>query len=157
MKKKYVVFGALFVSVLAFGQTPWPAVQAENYPLVSSMKLVRHEQSVLLGESGQQTGLFFAQLGQTYSERVQSQLIGDAKRKGWDLQSAMRFGTQYVLAFSKGARLLDIRLTNTPDGVEAVYSVVLNQQSGVQVGAPVPAVPSSAATSPAPNVPAASR
>jgi hypothetical protein len=113
----------------AWAQSPWPAVQAESYPMVSSMKLVRHEQSILLGEADQQTGLFFAHLGQTHSAQVQSQLITDAQRKGWKLETVMRYGTQFVLTFSKGPRLLEIRLTTRADGVEAVYSVVLNQQA----------------------------
>lgn len=149
MKKKWLSIGLLGLAAMAWAQTPWPAVQADNYPLVDSMKLVRHEQSVLLGESDQQTGLFFAQLGQSYSEQVQSLLIADAKRKGWSLQTVMRYGTQYVLVFVKGARLLDIRLTNRSDGVEAVYSVVLNQQGFVPANAPAAAPQPAASDAPA--------
>jgi hypothetical protein len=39
----------------------------------------------------------------------------------------VRLGTSYVITFFQGPRILDIRLTNTPKGVEAVYSMVLNQ------------------------------
>lgn len=112
----------------AQAQTPWPAVQAENYPTVEGMRLVRHEQSILLGEGPYQTGLFFSNLPNAFSAQVQNLLFEDAVRKSWVLQSVMRQGTRYVLAFTKGPRLLDIRLTNLPDGVEAVYSIVLNQQ-----------------------------
>ena len=152
MHPKYLVFAALGMCAIAFGQTPWPAVQSENYPTLQDMKPVRHEQSILLGESSQQPGLFFAQLSQAYSERVQTQLIEDARRKGWELQSAMRFGTQYVLSFTKGVRLLDIRLTNTAQGVDAVYSVLLNQQAAM----PTSATPTNAARPVAPVAPAQS-
>lgn len=141
MTHKWLLACALAFGGAAFAQTPWPAVQSENYPTVAGMGLVRHEQSILLGEADQQTGLFYAQLGQGYSERVQTQLIADARRKGWKLQSAMRIGTQYLLAFVKGGRLLDIRLTNNTEGVEAVYSVALNQQAPASVATTMPSPP----------------
>lgn len=128
MKNACLFACALLVSAWAGAQTPWPAVQAENYPLVSEMQLVRHEQSVLLGESDMQTGLFYAYLSGAPVEKTQSQLITDALRKGWSLQSAMRFGANSMLAFAKGSRLLDIRLALQGEGVEAMYSVALHQQ-----------------------------
>ncbi len=127
----------------AHAQTPWPPVQAENYPTVDGMRLVRHEQSILLGEGPYQTGLFFSVLPNAFSAQVQNLLFEDAVRKSWVLQSVMRQGTRYVLAFTKGPRLLDIRLTNMPDGVEAVYSIVLNQQ-----GPATPLPPTPVKTSP---------
>ena len=140
MKNTLFVLGTWALSAVATAQTPWPAVQVDAYPHIASMQLIRHEQSILLGEGDYQTGLFFSRLGQAYSEQVQNQLVADAQRKGWRLQTVMRHGTQYVLVFSKSGRLLDIRLSNKPDAVEAVYSVVLNQQ-----GAPVPMAAASAA------------
>jgi hypothetical protein len=128
MKYKWFVACAMAFSALAHAQTPWPAVQAESYPMASGMQLIRHEQSVLLGESDMQTGLFYAHLSHAHREAVQNLLIADARRKGWDLQSAMHFGHQSLMAFAKGGRLLDIRLSNQSDGVDAMYSVALNQQ-----------------------------
>ncbi len=126
--RNWLVGGVLGWSAMAMAQTQWPEVQARNYPLAKGLELVRHEQSILLGEGEQQTGLFFAKLGQAYSDQVQQLLVTDAQDKGWKLQTALRHGTYYVLTFSKGLRLLDIRLLNTPEGVDAVYSVTLNQQ-----------------------------
>ena len=66
----------LFFSVLLLScgwvqaQTVWPAVQSNMYPYITNMKLVRHEQTVLLGEANQQTGIFYATLPNTYSEQV---------------------------------------------------------------------------------------
>jgi hypothetical protein len=94
------------------------------------MKLVRHEQTVLLGEGNQQTGIFYSTLGDTYSEQVSSELINDALLKSWALHSLVRLGTSYVLTFVQEARILDIRLLNTSQGVDAIYSVVLNQSNG---------------------------
>lgn len=131
----------------AYAQTPWPAVQSANYPMVQGMQLVRHEQSVLFGEAAQQTGLFFARLNQTYSERVQTQLIADAENKGWQLHTLLRHGTQYVLTFHKGFRLLDVRLSNTPESVNATYAISLNQQAIVT--GPVAATASQATPQPA--------
>ena len=64
-------------------QTVWPSVQSNMYPYISNMKLVRHEQTVLLGEGNQQTGIFYSTLGDTYSEQVSSELINDALLKSW--------------------------------------------------------------------------
>jgi hypothetical protein len=91
------------------------------------MLLTRHEQTVLLGEGNQQTGIFFASLPQAYSEQVQNELIGDGISKNWRLHSLLRLGTSYVVTLTQENRILDIRLTNTDAGVEAVYSVMLNQ------------------------------
>lgn len=150
MKNALFVLGTWALSAVAAAQTPWPAVQVEAYPHIASMQLIRHEQSILLGEGDYQTGLFFSRLGQAYSEQVQNQLVADAQRKGWRLQTVMRHGTQYVLVFSKSGRLLDIRLSNKPDAVEAVYSVVLNQQgAGAPASArPAPAMPAAAVQAP---------
>jgi len=43
------------------------------------------------------------------------------------LHSLLRLGTSYVVTLTQENRILDIRLTNTDAGVEAVYSVMLNQ------------------------------
>lgn len=154
MKNVLFVLGTWTLNALAVAQTPWPAVQVEAYPHIASMQLIRHEQSILLGEGDYQTGLFFSRLGQTYSEHVQNQLVADAQRKGWRLQTVMRHGTQYVLVFSKSGRLLDIRLSNKPDAVEAVYSVVLNQQ-GVTPPTVAGASPALAVNAPPAVAPAA--
>jgi hypothetical protein len=128
MKCTWFVVCALAFNALANAQTPWPADQAESYPVTTGMQLIRHEQSVLLGESDMQTGLFYSHQPHAHREAVQSLLIADARRKGWDLQSAMHFGHQSLMAFAKGGRLLDIRLSNQTEGVDAMYSVALNQQ-----------------------------
>jgi hypothetical protein len=91
------------------------------------MLLTRHEQTVLLGEGNQQTGIFFASLPEAYSEQVHAELIGDGISKNWRLHSLLRLGTSYVVTLTQENRILDIRLTNTDAGVEAVYSVMLNQ------------------------------
>lgn len=139
MKYALIFAGLLSLSQWTAAQTPWPEVQASNYPMVSNMQLVRHEQSILLGESDQQTGLFFAILDPAYSEKVQQQLLADAQTKGWKLQTVLRHGTSYVLTFSKGPRLLDIRLSNSVKSVEAVYSVVYSQQISALAPALAPA------------------
>jgi hypothetical protein len=126
--RHWVILGMLGIGAVSFAQTPWPPVQSRNYPVAQGLDLVRHEQSILLGESEQQTGLFFAQKNRANSNEVQAELVKDAQRKNWNLQTALRHGTSYVTTFSKGQRLLDIRLTNSEEGVEAVYSVTLNQQ-----------------------------
>jgi len=128
MLKKWVLNLVLFLgSSLSLAQTPWPLVQSQIYPRSSEMKLIRHEQSVLLGEGMQQTGLFFATSAGSFSERIQAELLVDASRKGWKLHSIMRAGADYNLSFSQGNRILDIRLSNGTQGVDAVYSVVPNQ------------------------------
>ena len=128
MLKKWVLNLFVFLgSSLSLAQTPWPLVQSQIYPRSSEMKLIRHEQSVLLGEGMQQTGLFFATSPGSFSERIQAELLVDASRKGWKLHSIMRAGADYNLSFSQGHRILDIRLSNGPQGVDAVYSVVPNQ------------------------------
>jgi hypothetical protein len=94
------------------------------------MKLVRHEQTVLLGEGNQQTGIFYSTLGDTYSEQVSNELINDALLKSWSLHSLVRLGTSFVLTFVQDTRILDIRLLNSAQGVDAIYSIVLNQSNG---------------------------
>ncbi len=126
--RQWIILGVLGLGAVSYAQTPWPAVQSRNYPVATGLELVRHEQSILLGESEQQTGLFYAQKTRANSNQVQSELVQDAQRKGWNLQTALRHGTSYVSTFAKGQRLLDIRLTNSAEGVEAIYSVALNQQ-----------------------------
>jgi hypothetical protein len=140
MNHKWLVACVLMVSTWACAQTPWPAGQAENYPMVREMQLVRHDQSVLLGELDMQTGLFYSFLGATSVEKTQNLLIADAQRKGWTLQSAMRFGAHSMLAFAKGARMLDIRLSLQAEGVDAMYSVALHLPSPSAVQLPQPAV-----------------
>lgn len=100
------------------------------YPYIPFMKLVRHEQTVLLGEGNQQTGIFYATLADTYSEQVSNELINDALLKSWSLHSLVRLGTSFVLTFVQDTRILDIRLINSAQGVDAIYSVVLNQTNG---------------------------
>lgn len=114
----------------AQAQTVWPAVQSNMYPYIPYMKLVRHEQTVLLGEGNQQTGIFYASLADTYSEQVSNELINDALLKSWSLHSLVRLGTSFVLTFVQDTRILDIRLLNSAQGVDAIYSVVLNQSNG---------------------------
>ena len=105
----------LFFSVLLLScgwlqaQTVWPAVQSNMYPHIPFMKLVRHEQTVLLGEGNQQTGIFYASLADTYSEQVSNELINDALLKSWSLHSLVRLGTSFVLTFVQDTRILDIR------------------------------------------------
>jgi hypothetical protein len=114
----------------AQAQTVWPAVQSNMYPYIPNMKLVRHEQTVLLGEGNQQTGIFYSTLGDTYSEQVSNELINDALLKSWSLHSLVRLGTSFVLTFVQDTRILDIRLLNSAQGVDAIYSIVLNQSNG---------------------------
>ena len=109
--------------------TPWPLIQSAMYPYVESMLLTRHEKTVLLGEGPQQTGIFFATLPEAYSEQVQTELISDGLKKNWRLQSVLRLGTSYVITLMQDERILDIRLTNTDKGVDAVYSVLMNQRT----------------------------
>ena len=122
---------ALFLSWLpyiAWAQTPWPPWQVEMYPYVESMVQTRPEQTILLGEGDLQTGIFYASVAEVYSEEVQTALIEDAEEKGWRLRSVLRLGTSYVMTLTKNDRTLDLRLTNTVRGVDAVYSVLMSQQ-----------------------------
>jgi hypothetical protein len=126
---------ALLVSWLpwiTWAQTPWPAWQVEMYPYVETMLQTRPEQTILLGEGDLQTGIFFASVAQVYSEEVQSALVEDAEEKGWQLRSVLRLGTSYVMTLTKNDRILDLRLTNTVKGVDAVYSVLMSQQSNLK-------------------------
>lgn len=125
--RKIWLFCALMLVLTAKAESPWPSVQSNMYPYINGMVLTRHEQTILLGEGDQQTGIFFANLKNTYSEQVQNELINDALLKKWSLHSLVRLGTSYVITFFKGPRILDIRLTNSIGGVEAIYSMVLNQ------------------------------
>ena len=129
-------FKSLLFLILVFvfqpqlrAQTPWPLIQSAMYPYVESMLLTRHEQTVLLGEGHQQTGIFYATLPEAYSEQVQTELISDGLMKNWRLHSVMRLGTSFVVTLTQDERILDIRLTNTVRGVDAVYSVLMNQRS----------------------------
>lgn len=137
---RVVLMGLVMSSAVAWGQIPWPAVQAGQYPLVSGLELIRHEQSVLLGEGSEQTGLFFARLPKAYTQEVQIKMVADAASKGWTLKTAMRQGTAYTLTFSKKQRLLDIRLSTVADGVDVVYSVALSQQPVVEPWLQMPPV-----------------
>ena len=74
----------------ANAESPWPSVQSNMYPYVSGMFLTRHEQTILLGEGDQQTGIFFSALRNTFSEQVQNELINDALLKSWSLHSLVR-------------------------------------------------------------------
>ncbi|MEY3998255.1 MAG: hypothetical protein RLY60_1067, partial [Pseudomonadota bacterium] len=91
--KKLFFSMVLFCSGWVQAQTVWPAVQSNMYPYIPNMKLVRHEQTVLLGEGNQQTGIFYSMLGDTYSEQVSNELINDALLKSWTLHSLVRLGT----------------------------------------------------------------
>ena len=129
-------FKSLLFLILVFvfqpqlrAQTPWPLIQSAMYPYVESMLLTRHEQTVLLGEGHQQTGIFYATLPEAYSKQVQTELISDGLMKNWRLHSVLRLGTSYVVTLTQDERILDIRLTNTAKGVDAVYSVLLNQRT----------------------------
>jgi hypothetical protein len=129
-------FKSLLFLILVFvfqpqlrAQTSWPLIQSAMYPYVESMLLTRHEQTVLLGEGHQQTGIFYATLPEAYSEQVQTELISDGLMKNWRLHSVLRLGTSYVVTLTQDERILDIRLTNTAKGVDAVYSVLLNQRT----------------------------
>jgi hypothetical protein len=129
-------FKSLLFLILVFvfqpqlrAQTPWPLIQSAMYPYVESMLLTRHEQTVLLGEGHQQTGIFYATLPEAYSEQAQTELISDGLMKNWRLHSVLRLGTSYVVTLTQDERILDIRLTNTAKGVDAVYSVLLNQRT----------------------------
>ena len=128
MKKLFFSL-VLLGSSWAHAQTAWPLVQSTMYPYIDQMKLVRHEQTVLLGEGNQQTGIFYASLPNTYSEQVSGELVNDAFLKNWTLHSLVRLGTSYVLTFVHDSRILDVRLINTAQGVDAIYSVVLNQSN----------------------------
>ncbi len=119
----------LFLSPSLHAQTRWPVIQSAMYPYIEPMLMTRHEQTVLLGEGNQQTGIFFASLPEAYSEAVHNELINDGLMKNWRLHSLMRLGTSYVVTLTQEDRILDIRLTNTNAGVDAVYSVMLNQHA----------------------------
>ena len=119
----------LVMSASVSAQTRWSPAQSSMYPYVESMLMTRHEQTVLLGEGAQQTGIFYATLPEAFSEQVQHQLIGDGLAKNWKLHSLMRLGTSYMVTLTQDERILDIRLTNTNAGVDAVYSILLNQNA----------------------------
>lgn len=122
------VLAMVCMPCLAWSQTVWPAWQVEMYPYVETMLHTRPEQTVLLGEGEQQTGIFYASVDEAYSEEVQDALIEDAEEKGWRLSSVLRLGTSYVMTLTKNDRMLDLRLTNTAKGVDVVYSVLMRQQ-----------------------------
>ncbi len=120
----------IVMSASASAQTRWSAAQSSMYPYVDNMLLTRHEQTVLLGEGQQQTGIFYATLPDAFSEQAQHELISDGLAKNWRLHSLMRLGTSYMVTLTQDERILDIRLTNTNAGVDAVYSILLNQNAG---------------------------
>ena len=99
--KKLFISSVLLCSGWVQAQTVWPAVQSNMYPYIPNMKLVRHEQTVLLGEGNQQTGIFYASLGDTYSEQVSNELINDALLKSWALHSLVRLGTRVKTTSTK--------------------------------------------------------
>jgi hypothetical protein len=129
LNKSLIIFGLLCaLGFSANAQSAWPKIQSDMYPYVSDMKLIRHDQSIVLGEGVQQTGIFFSTLSGTYSEKLQRDLISDAVKKNWQLNSLYRVGTTFVMSFVQDRRLLDIRLTNLSDGVDVIYSIVLRQE-----------------------------
>ena len=98
------------------------------YPHTETMRQTRPEQTVLLGEGEQQTGVFFSSIDDTSTDVVQAELIADAKRKQWQLLSAIRRGSGVIMSFTQNDRILDLRMTQTDDGVELVYAVLLRQR-----------------------------
>jgi hypothetical protein len=59
MSIKNIIFSVLLLSCgWVQAQTVWPAVQSNMYPYIPNMKLVRHEQTVLLGEASTFTAQF---------------------------------------------------------------------------------------------------
>ena len=113
----------------AQAQTPWPPAQIALYPYTEAMRQTRPEQTVLLGEGEQQTGVFFSKIDDTSTDVVQAELIADAKRKQWQLLSAIRRGSGVIMSFTQNDRILDLRMTQTDDGVELVYAVLLRQRA----------------------------
>ena len=113
-RKIWLLISFMF-AFAANAESPLPSVQSNMYPYVNGMLLTRHEQTILLGEGDQQTGIFYSALRNTFSEQVQNELINDALLKSWSLHSLVRLGTSYVITFFQGPRILDIRLTNTPN------------------------------------------
>ena len=109
-------------------QTAWPPAQIAMYPHTETMRQTRPEQTVLLGEGEQQTGVFFSSIDDTSTDVVQAELIADAKRKQWQLLSAIRRGSGVILSFTQNDRILDLRMTQTDEGVSLVYSVMLRQR-----------------------------
>ncbi len=123
VKTFFLVFGC----AVAQAETPWPIVMEENYPYVQGMKLIRHEETVIFGESSHQTGIFYSSANLVSSSDIQKILIEDAERKGWLLQTTLRYGNYHVTTFAKDQRLLDIRMDKTNDGVDAIYVASLKQ------------------------------
>ena len=109
-------------------QTAWPPAQIAMYPHTETMRQTRPEQTVLLGEGEQQTGVFFSSIDDTSTDVVQAELIADAKRKQWQLLSAIRRGSGVILSFTQNDRILDLRMNQTDEGVSLVYSVMLRQR-----------------------------
>lgn len=107
-RKIWLLISFMF-AFAANAESPWPSVQSNMYPYVNGMLLTRHEQTILLGEGDQQTGIFFSALRNTFSEQVQNELINDALLKSWSLHSLVRLGTSYVITFFQGPRILDIK------------------------------------------------
>ena len=93
LTRKIWLLISLIFAFAANAESPWPSVQSNMYPYVNGMLLTRHEQTILLGEGDQQTGIFFSALRNTFSEQVQNELINDALLKSWSLHSLVRLGT----------------------------------------------------------------
>ena len=72
--------------------------------------------------------MFFSSIDDTSTDVVQAELIADAKRKQWQLLSAIRRGSGVILSFTQNDRILDLRMTQTDEGVSLVYSVMLRQR-----------------------------
>ena len=90
-RKIWLLISFMF-AFAANAESPWPSVQSNMYPYVNGMLLTRHEQTILLGEGDQQTGIFYSALRNTFSEQVQNELINDALLKSWSLHSLVRLG-----------------------------------------------------------------
>lgn len=91
IKNLWVFLWVLF-AMTAKAESTWPSVQSNMYPYISGMVLTRHEQTILLGEGDQQTGIFFSTVKNAFSEQVQNELINDGLLKSWVLHSLVRLG-----------------------------------------------------------------
>jgi hypothetical protein len=114
-RKIWLLISFMF-AFAANAESPWPSVQSNMYPYVSGMVLTRHEQTILLGEGDQQTGIFFSALRNTFSEQVQNELINDALLKSWSLHSLVRLGTRGSCKQQTRAQSYHRRYSNNAKG-----------------------------------------
>lgn len=104
-RKIWLLISFMF-AFAANAESPWPSVQSNMYPYVNGMLLTRHEQTILLGEGDQQTGIFYSALRNTFSEQVQNELINDALLKSWSLHSLVRLGRRSLLDVFSSVRFI---------------------------------------------------